>query len=318
MLTRVVLAMAMAAAVAGQGAPDPGFHEALRAADIRLAGIGHRLATANAPLCDRRQPGLGLVVHALAQYGSGREAARVAFRFTTAVGIEGVVGGGPADRAGVRADAPLTAIDGTPVGGGGEGVADRDRALYLLESGGSDRVVALELGEGRKVVVRAVPACRARFELLLGRGLHAGADGRGVHLGERWFHEFTDDEIAVIVAHELAHIVLRHRDRLDAAGVNRGLLKELGRNGRLFRSTERDADELGVHLLANAGYDPFAAARFWRTRGSRIDRGVFRGRTHPSSRARAEALETVARTIATGARPSIPAALLATRNRPLS
>jgi hypothetical protein len=298
----------------------PGFHEALRAADGRLAAIGHRLATANAPLCDRLQPGLGIVVHALAQYGDDEGAARRAFGFDAPVAVEAVAAGTPADRAGVRPDEALLAVGGVAVTGGGAGVVDRDRALDLLEAGPPDRAVSLRLsarGRVRDVAVRAAPACRARFELLLGRGLYAGADDRVVHLGERWFEGYADVEIAVIVAHELAHIVLRHRERLDAAGVDRGVLKEFGRNGRLFRRTERDADELSVHLLANAGYDPLSAARFWRSRGGAIDHGVFRSRTHPSSRARAEALEAIAMRIATAPRPVVPAALLATRAQPL-
>jgi predicted Zn-dependent protease len=164
--------------------------------------------------------------------------------------------------------------------------------------------------------VTPVPACRARFELLLGRGTFAGSDGHVVHLGERFFERFRDDEIAVIVAHELAHVILRHPQRLTAAGVDRGMLRELGRNGRLHRRTEGEADELSVHLLANAGFDPLSAARFWRERGGEIDAGVFRARTHPSSRSRAAALELVARSIVGRPRPTRPA-LLATRDAPL-
>lgn len=316
------LALLLAAPAAQASLPvKPSFHEALRAADLRLAAIGHRLAVANAPLCDRLQPGLGVVVHAVNQYGAGeRDAARRAFGFETPVAMEAVVPGAPADRAGVRADDSLVAVGGVPVVGGGEGITDRDRALDLLEAGTPDGVVPLTLRRGgatRTVTVQPVPACRTRFELLLGRGFYAGSDGRVVKLGERFFERYADQEIAVIVAHELAHAILRHRERLNAAEVDRGVLKEFGRNGRLFRRTEVEADELGVHLLANAGYDPFAAARFWRTRGGDIDHGIFRARTHPSSKARADALERVAREIADKPRPSTPAALLATREQPL-
>ena len=298
----------------------PGFHEALRAADGRLAAIGHRLAIANAPLCDRVQPATGMVVHALSQYGgNGREAARRAFGFRTPVGVEAVVPGGPAERAGIRPDDGLVAVGDVGVTGGGSGTADRDRALDLLERGEPSAPIALRLRRAdatRSVTVTPTPACRARFELLLGRGSFAGSDGRVVHLGERYFERFRDDEIAVIVAHELAHVILRHPERLTAAGVDRGAFRELGRNGRLHRRTEIEADELGVHLLANAGYDPLSAARFWRERGGEIDSGVFRARTHPSSRSRANALELVAKEIAGRPKPT-GSALLASRDAPL-
>lgn len=309
----------LASTVASQAEPV-GFHEALRAADTRLAAIGHRLATANVSLCDRVQPATGVVVHALGQYGAvGREAARQAFGFDTPVAIEAVVPAAPADRAGVRPDEGLTAVDGVVLDGGGEGTVDRDQALDLLERGDSDAPMRLTLRQRdvtRTVKVTPVPACRARFELLLGRGAFAGSDGRVVHLGERFFERYRDEEIAVVVAHELAHVILRHPDRLTAAKVDRGMLRELGRNGRLFRRTEGEADELGVHLLANAGYDPLSAARFWRERGGDLDAGVFRARTHPSSRARAKAIEAIAASIPARPKPTRPA-LLFSRDEPL-
>ncbi|WP_375429280.1 M48 family metalloprotease [uncultured Sphingomonas sp.] len=311
---------AMIASIIATQAAAPGFHEALRAADGRLAAIGYRLATSNVSLCNRLQPTTGVVVHGLAQYDvGGRDAARRTFGFETPVAVEAVVAGAPADRAGVRPDDALVAVGDVRVQAGEEGIVDRDRALDLLEGGDPAAPVALTLrraGEDRTVVVTPTPACRARFELLLGRGSFAGSDGRVVHMGEGFFERHSDEEITVIVAHELAHVILRHPERLTAAKVDRGLLRELGRNGRIHRRTEREADELGVHLLANAGYDPASAARFWRERGGEIDAGPFRARTHPSSKARAEALDLVARSIAGRAKPTRPA-LLATRDEPL-
>src|SRR3546814_10090738 len=90
-----------------------------------------------------------------------------------------------------------------------------------------------------------------------------------------------DDELAALVAHELAHIVLRHPERLTAAHVSRGMFSIFGRNARLIRTTEIEADRLSVVLLANAGYDPMAAARLWRDHGKRLgDGGLLAGTTH--------------------------------------
>ena len=57
-------------------AADPVF-PAIRTADTQLARIGYRLATANAPLCDRQEPGLGLVPHTPEQYSRDLRAAAV-------------------------------------------------------------------------------------------------------------------------------------------------------------------------------------------------------------------------------------------------
>lgn len=308
-------------------APSSAFFEALRAADLRLATIAYRLTSANAALCDRLQPQIGMPIHALTQYAPGaRPGAVDVFGFERTVAVEAVVPGAPAAMAGVRAGDSLAAIAGMtqppmPSAGAAEGPADRDAAEAALAAAPIRRPVALDIVRGGKrmtIAVSGTPGCRSRFEILLGSGLEASADGAIVQVGERYFEGYSDAEIAVIVAHELAHNILRHRERLDAAKISRGITAELGRNGRLIRRTEDDADRLGVYLLANAGYDPQSAPDFWRQKGGSIDGGLFRSRTHASSKARAAALDPIVRSIQAGSkRPIIPADLLATRNQPL-
>ncbi len=306
-------------------APPPAFFESLRAADLRLATIAHRLTTANAALCDRLQPELGMPIHALTQYGGpSRSIAASVFKFESVVGIEDVVPGAPAAKAGLRASDSIVAIAGHALPAlsaiGPDGPADRDAAEAKLTAGPPNAPIALSIlraGQRIDATLTPVPGCRSRFEVLLGSGLEASADGSIVQIGERFFQGYADTEIAVVVAHELAHIILRHRERLDAAKVKRGLLAELGRNGRLTRETENDADRLGIYLLANAGYDPMAAPKFWRDKGGTIDGGLFRSRTHASSKARADVLEAIAKEIAaTPTRPIVPP-VLATRDVPL-
>ncbi|SFO20936.1 M48 family metallopeptidase [Sphingomonas sp. OK281] len=305
---------------------SPAFFETLRTADLRMATIAYRLTTANAALCDQLQPQLGMPIHALTQYGpAARGRAAVAFGFASTVGVEAVVANGPADRAGVRANDSIAAINDVaqpplPDSTTPEGAAARDAAEAVIVRSPLERPVRLTILRGGRrlsIMVKPVTGCRSRFEILLGSGLGATADGAIVQIGERFFDGYTDEEIAVVVSHELAHNILRHRERLDAAKINRGLLAELGRNGRLIRETEDQADLLGIYLLANAGYDPMAAPRFWRQKGGNIDGGLFRSRTHASSKARADVLEAAAREIAaTPTRPIIPP-VLATRDVPL-
>ncbi len=265
-------------------------------------------------------------IHALTQYsGSARPVAATVFGFETAVGVEAIVAGGPADRAGVKANDSIavigdTAQPGVPAAGAPESAAPRDAAEALIADTAPDtpvRVIVLRDGRRLPITVKPVAGCRSRLEILLGSGLDASADGAVVQIGERFFEGYSDAEIAVVVSHELAHNILRHRARLDAAKINRGLLAELGRNGRLIRQTEDEADRLGIYLLANASYDPMSAPKFWREKGGSIDGGLFRSRTHASSRARADALEAIAREIAgTPTRPIIPP-IVATRDVPL-
>ncbi|WP_206757813.1 M48 family metallopeptidase [Sphingomonas sp. CFBP 13706] len=316
-----------APAAAPAEAPPRAFFEALRAADLRLATIGYRLTSANAALCDRLQPQIGMPIHALNQYSAeARPNAIGVFGFETRLAVEAVVANGPAARAGVRSGDSIQLLAGKRQPGIGaadaaETPADRDAAEALIAAqppGAPIAMTVLRDGRAISVSIPAVAGCRSRFEILLGSGLDASADGAVVQIGEKYFEGYSDAEVAVIVAHELAHNILRHRDRLDAAKISRGLMAELGRNGRLIRQTEDEADRLSVYLLANAGYDPRSAPQFWREKGGTIDGGLFRSRTHASSKARATALDAVVQDIARRPeRPILPADVLALRTQPL-
>lgn len=310
----------VATAVLALSAPAPE-----DAADLRLAAIGFRLATANVALCTERAPAPGLAIHALSEYDAPvRPAARAKFGFALPIAVEGVVAGSPAAKAGVLPDDALIAVDGAAfpahVAAGPATGADRDAALALIENGPADAPLTLTLlrnGVRRDVTVPASPGCRSRFMVVIARTMEASADGTTVAIGTWFFERYADEQVAVVVAHELAHNILRHRARLDAAGVKGGMLSELGRSARLYRLTENEADLLGLHLLRNAGYDPQAAVRFWREHGGDVDGGLFRSRTHPSSDARAKAIEAaIAALPADAPTPYLPP-MLGTRESPL-
>ena len=95
----------------------------------------------------------------------------------------------------------------------------------------------------------------------------------------------SDDEVAVIMGHEIAHALLEHgRARMSeqvlksvgvsvaAALLNLGQLStsllaqatDLAVSLPFSRGHETDADLVGMELAARAGYDPRAAAEVWR------------------------------------------------------
>jgi predicted Zn-dependent protease len=98
----------------------------------------------------------------------------------------------------------------------------------------------------------------------------------------------SDDELAAIMGHEIAHALREHgRERLSQAvaqdialnilqmtGVIRGtgvdrtqLLLSLTLNLPNSREHETEADRIGVELAARAGYDPRAAVTLWEKMG---------------------------------------------------
>lgn len=314
----------LAALLAIGAAPaDVATLEALRAADLRLGAIGYRLATSNAALCTDLAPVPGMVVHAVDQYAvSEQPAARTAFGFATGVAVEGVVPGSPAARAGLQADDSIVSVNGrpVPVAAGAGHVRTRDAMVALIDAQPADgplTLVVRRAGGDRAIAIAPSPGCRTLFELRVGTAMDAVADGRLVQISSAFLDRFADPQLAVVVAHELSHNILRHHARLDAARVSRGLLRELGRNGRIHRMTEDDADRLGVHLLRNAGWDPQEAVRFWQGPGARIDGGIFHSRTHSSATKRAQLIAAELAALPGNAPVPYRPPVLATRDRPL-
>jgi len=144
------------------------------------------------------------------------------------------------------------------------------------------------------------------------------ADGTMVQIASGILERFPDDQVAAAVAHEFAHNILHHRERLEARHVNFGMLSGFGGSVKYFRQTEIEADLLSVYLLANAGYPVDAPVAFWRRFGPSADGGILLSRSHPAWRDRLATLEAeVARVSTLSARPIIPA-MLAKRDQPLS
>lgn len=313
-----------AAAAAPLAEQPPAIFEALRRADLRLAIIGERLAVRNVALCHDRKPWLGMVIHTPEQYQPAvRADARAAFGFTSAVGVEAVVPGGPAARAGVADNDALLAVAGQPLpqalpaDTARATTATRDTTERLIAALPASAPVTLTLRRAqieRTAQATPVAGCRARFEIHFAN--EAAADDEIVQIGARYVDALDDEWLPAVVAHELAHIILRHRARMIAAGVRYGLLAEFGKSGRLHAQAEQEADRLSVYLLANAGYDPLLPARFWRGPGKDFDGGLLRSRIYPDRRARAALLEAEAAKLAGAALPVTPA-LLALADQPM-
>ncbi|OYY90045.1 MAG: hypothetical protein B7Y45_09100 [Sphingomonas sp. 28-66-16] len=288
--------------------PTPALLEALRAADLRLAAIGLRLTTSNAALCRELQPRLGVQWHALSQYQPPvRSAVRANFHFATDTAIEVVVPAGPADKAGVHNDDGLISIDGSPVKTAlpaaevPASTLDRDAIDARIAKLPPDRPIRLGLerdGARLEIAVVPVPGCRVRFEV------HdedeASSDDSIIQIGASFLDRYDDNALAVIVAHELGHVILRSRARLEAAGAKWGILSEFGKSGRLHHQAEAEADRLSVYLLANAGYDPMLAGQFWRGAGRSLDLGILRNRAYPDWKTRAANLDAEAAKIPAG------------------
>lgn len=267
--------------------------KALLVLDLRVAAIGERLARGG--LCTGRLSNPGIIVQDIGQYAAPlRPAARRALRLGEAPTVVAVLPDSAAARAGLAPGDEILAVNGAPPPPQPRGKSfGRVGAVEaMIEAGLARDGLTLTIGRAgavRDIAVQSVTGCSSRFQLQPGTKLNASADGTYVQVSGA-LAEFAgrDDELALILAHELAHNILGHKAKLDAAGVSRGLFAGLGRNGERIRATEAEADRLALYLMARAGYDLRVAPGFWERFGRKADPILSDG-THAGWRARAAA-----------------------------
>ncbi len=100
--------------------------------------------------------------------------------------------------------------------------------------------------------------------------------------------QLTDDEVAMVMGHEIAHALREHaRERMGknaATGIGANVITQLFGLGQIgqtvtnygaqlltlefSRSDESEADLVGMELAARAGYDPRAGVTLWQKMGA--------------------------------------------------
>jgi len=296
-------------------------YAALRAQDMRLASVAERMLAANAPLCRRTMPLTGMILHSEDQYQQPVEG----WFAQGGVAVLSVLAGSAADRAGMQENDALTVVAGAPVGPVEliDQVPTRDRVFDQFaaqDPSAPVSVVFRRSGALHQTAIEAPEGCYALVEILSENDRSARSDGRVIQVYYGLAAMAADQQLAVVFAHELAHSVLEHRRRLEEAGVEGGLLGEFGRNRRLARQVEVEADLLSVHLLANSGYDPAIAPQFWLSdEGKRLSSGLLRAGRYPSRRERAEMMEQeIAKFLSAGGGISMAEHLLDQREMPFT
>lgn len=241
-----------------------------------------------------------------------------AFGFAGRPALSAVVPGSPADRAGLVAGDTITTVDGVALPARDVPQPDRRVPGYAATAALLARLAAafsrgpatltIVRGAAERVVrIDPVAGCASAVELQAGTTPNAWSDGHAVALTSAMAAAAaSDDELAVVIGHELAHNFLHHRQRLDAAGIGGGLGSRIGRKAAQVRETEDEADALGLYLAARAGYDPAAAATFWQRFGAEHGDGLFPDATHPRWRDRVATLTRIAAEIAAKRSAGLP------------
>jgi beta-barrel assembly-enhancing protease len=268
---------------------------ALQRDDQRVADIAWRIASRNADSCLKLWASIGVSLQHVSQYEPAyRASAQVAFGLDdTYPSILAVAEGSPASAAGLRPNDKLRAVNGVDLGDkkwGRKNAASYDAvtaAMAALEALPEQRasVLSIERGSQRlEVSVTPQNVCHSRVELAPGNAINANANGLVAQISGRLVHWVeSDDELALVIAHEIAHNLLDHPKRLNEKSSLSGLATSLGLAGKAQRQMELDADHMGIMMVARAGYNYKIAPDFWARLYANAPLASFLATTHPTT-----------------------------------
>lgn len=199
---------------------------------------------------------------------------------------------------------------------------------FEKDNGGDLSLTVLRNGQSVTKTIRPVPTCPYNTYLSASsnkstQAVNAYADGKNIVLrGSILDLAETDDRIALIVGHEMAHNTMYHVQKKQGnallgnvlgtaigvfTGVNLGgVLGQVGANAH-SQGFESEADYFGVYYAARAGYNIDGVEDLWRRMAIKNPGSIHLvGSTHPSSAKRFLAIQETAKEIAMKKRQGLP------------
>lgn len=253
----------------------------------RLHLAAFPILAANADLCAEKgktaaQTGLQTISHG-AFPREYRDAAKAVLGADRALRVVAVAPGSPAASAGFRETDLLLSADKITVAEGENAEKEFSEQLAKMSKAGTSLLFRVRRGNA-ETEIQVVPAlvCDYAYSIVRNNDVNAFADGRRIvfHTGMMRFAG-TDEELATVVGHELAHNLMGHIDskRGNAAvgflvdllfagfGVNtQGAFSDIA--GQAYsQEFETEADYVGLYMMARAGFDIRNASSFWRRMG---------------------------------------------------
>lgn len=256
-------------ALAAPATATPVSIRALGAEQMRIATIGYRIAVGSPQACSVPDMMTGLIVHDLTQYERTiRPAVSRAFSLRTGIGVLEMVPGSAAELAGLRVDDEILAIGGRSIEMF-DATEHPDRSYRRIEHFNAALANALRTGKTQLIVNRrgritqitlnGQPGCGGDARLADSNSLNAWSDGRHVAVTRSMAAlAHSPDELAFVIAHEMAHNTLGHS---GPRGGERGLVSLFG-FGLGAKQLEVDADTYAVQLMSAGGYSPEGGVAF--------------------------------------------------------
>jgi hypothetical protein len=236
----------------------------------RLFFVGRAILLANADLCPQTRRDIGVMLHTVDTYPEElRTAAQRELEATDIPTIFKIAPDSPADRAGLQMG-DIILINDKPV---------HSRSKSLQDALDADHVALNVKRNGEMIHVILAPdtVCHSRLQLRNSAAINASANGRSIKVmtGLMDFTQ-TDDELALIIGHELAHNTMGHIRKVV------GNLLLSGFATRYTRPFESEADYVGLYYMVRAGFSPDGVEDVWRRLANVDPRSVNRAKTHPT------------------------------------
>ena len=231
--------------------------------------------------------------------------------------VVSVVPGSPAATAGLQEGDVIQAVGDRPLSYEKPAGAVLSAAIAgNRPHGGPIALAVSRQNASLRLQLREITTCGYAVRLVDGPGVNAYADGGSVFItqGMMRFVE-NDEELALIIAHEVSHNALGHVDAkrrnallggfvglifdvLAAAGgvSTGGGFSDLGSQagaGAYSQSFESEADYLSLYAMTLAGYDISLTPDFWRRMASVDPKAIDYASSHPTTVERALALDLV-------------------------
>ncbi|MCE9507761.1 MAG: M48 family metalloprotease [Alphaproteobacteria bacterium] len=300
---------------------DLAYKQLIRDQD-RVFNVSFPVLAANTPFCDRAATAFGLTMwNVYSIPNEYRQAAINVYNLHAKLAAQFVADKSPAGRAGIRSGDLIVAINGQGIP---PGPGARKTAYEYLDQAGDKKTDILFERNGQLINTVVQPAAICAYPVQLNYSsteLNAQSDGSRIVI-DKGIVRFTenDNELALVIAHELGHNAMHHIDKqqsnamlgglgglaidalLASAGVNSG--NEFGQMGQEIGGQaysvafEQEADYVGMYFMERAGYNSTGVADFWRRYAAESPKSVSKRTTHPTTPERFIAIDRAHREIA--------------------
>ena len=237
----------------------------------RLMRVAAPILEHNTALCPKVRADIGVTTHRLKDYPKAMRAAA-----TREIGagetptIRRVIKGSPADIAGLRTGDQIMSWDG-------KALSASSKDLRALLADGEAELMIKRGDERFNVTLNPRELCDYKVKLSMRSTINAYANGRAITVTSGMMN-FTqsDEELALIIAHELAHNTMGHVRKIVGNTILSGFAK------RFTRPFESEADYVGLYYAVRAGYAPDNIEQLWKRMALIGPRSVSRAKSHPT------------------------------------